>query len=327
MGGWQSMFGVISGRLPNCVTQAAVATYFRVSAFRKLGFRGTHSIQTRQQGEKMQIQILPALSDNYMYLLVDEKSKETAVVDPVEPDTVLRAIKDAGLNLTTVLITHHHWDHAGGNKALLAKAPGLTVLGGDSRYLYIYKSSSLYFSVCLSSIHPVILQVSIQYTLSYFRLVFTTPCHTSGHICYYVTDENQKERIVFTGDTLFLGGCGRFFEGTAEQMFTALIEKLSALPDITKVYSGHEYALQNLAYGEHVEPENQYIKDKIQWCRAQRESVPPIPTVPSTIAEEKLINPFMRVQKPAVQAHAKSTDDIEVMRALRTEKDNFKSKK
>jgi len=261
----------------------------------------------------MQVRVLPALSDNYMYLLVDKQTKEAAIVDPVDPDSVLKAVKEEGVNLTTVLTTHHHWDHAGGNKGLLEKAAGLTVLGGDTRIDGVTRLVGHDDEASLGSL-------SIK--------CLATPCHTTGHICYYITDAQSGEKIVFTGDTLFLGGCGRFFEGTAEQMYAALVEKLGSLPDETKVYCGHEYSLQNLAYGEHVEPANQLIKDKIEWCRSKRESSPAEPTVPSTIAEEKLINPFMRVEEASVQAHAKTTgaNGIETMRALRAEKDNFKKK-
>lgn len=305
------MFGTFSGRLPNFVTQAAVATYFRVSALRKVGFRGFHSEQAVDKGINMQVRILPALSDNYMYLLVDEKTMDAAVVDPVEPDTVLRAVEEHGVKLTTILTTHHHWDHAGGNKALLDKCSGLRVLGGDDRIDGVTQ----------------LVQHGDEITLGGLKIqCLATPCHTTGHICFYVTDSEKNEKIVFTGDTLFLGGCGRFFEGTAEQMYSALVEKLGALPPDTKVYCGHEYSLQNLGFGAHVEPGNQEIHDKISWCRTKRELAVPEPTVPSTIEEEKRINPFMRVEEASVQAHTKTTGGVETMRALRAEKDNFKSK-
>jgi hydroxyacylglutathione hydrolase len=128
---------------------------------------------------------------------------------------------------------------------------------------------------------------------------------------------------VFTGDTLFLGGCGRFFEGTAEQMYSALVEKLSKLDDDTKVFCGHEYSLQNLKYGNHVEPDNVTIQEKIEWSKAKREAGEP--TVPSTIAEEKLINPFMRVCVESVQKFAKTPGDaIQTMNVIRKIKDTFK---
>jgi len=258
----------------------------------------------------MKIRILPALSDNYMYLLMDETTKQAAIVDPVEPDTVLRAVEEEGVKLTTLLTTHHHWDHAGGNKSLIDKVSGLTTVGGDDR------------------IEGVISPVKHGDELKVGSLNITclaTPCHTSGHICYYVVhpDNEQGEKAVFTGDTLFLGGCGRFFEGTAEQMYSALVTILGSLPDETKVYCGHEYTLQNLAFGAHVEPNNKAIRDKIAWSKAKREK--PEPTVPSLISEEKLINPFMRVHEKSVQDHAKKTDPIETMRAIRKEKDNFKA--
>lgn len=133
----------------------------------------------------------------------------------------------------------------------------------------------------------------------------------------------RDEKVVFTGDTLFLAGCGRFFEGTAEQMYAALIEKLSALPDETSVYCGHEYSLQNLKFANHVEPENADILSKIEWSKAKREANEP--TVPSTIAEEKQINPFMRVCTEAVQQFAKTSGDaIETMSVIRKIKDSFK---
>jgi len=143
-----------------------------------------------------------------------------------------------------------------------------------------------------------------------------------GHICYYVQSP-AGEKAVFTGDTLFLGGCGRFFEGTADQMYSALIEKLGKLPDETKVFCGHEYSLQNLKFGNHVEPNNVDIQNKIEWSKTKREAGEP--TVPSTIAEEKLINPFMRVEVEAVQAFAKTIGDpIATMTQIRKVKDTYK---
>jgi hydroxyacylglutathione hydrolase len=144
-----------------------------------------------------------------------------------------------------------------------------------------------------------------------------------GHICYFVTTPASDEKVVFTGDTLFLSGCGRFFEGTADQMYSALVEKLSKLPDDTQVYCGHEYSLQNLKYANHVEPNNETISAKIEWCKAKRAAGEP--TVPSTIAEEKIINPFMRVDSEVVQKFANTLGDpIQTMTVIRKIKDTFK---
>jgi len=309
MGGFSSLFSVISKTLPLSFTQRATALYFKASALRDVGVRGFHSKQKLVIVASMRIRILPALSDNYMYLLVDEDTNEAAIVDPVHPDSVIKAVADENVNLTTVLTTHHHWDHAGGNKELISKVSGLHVIGGDSRIDGVTRMVK----------HGDELKVGGLNVKCFF-----TPCHTTGHICYYVT--HGEERVVFTGDTLFLGGCGRFFEGTAEQMHEALVNILGVLPPDTKVFCGHEYSLQNLGFAAHVEPDNQYTKGKISWCKEQRSMTPAQPTVPSTIAEELLINPFMRVNQASVQTHTGQTDAVETMRALRAEKDNYKGK-
>ncbi|XP_049817584.1 hydroxyacylglutathione hydrolase, mitochondrial isoform X2 [Aethina tumida] len=279
-----------------------------VNALWSNGFRGNHSLSTVVQFENMKVQVLPALTDNYMYLIIDENTKQAAIVDPVAPDTVLKAVKDAGVNLTKVLTTHHHWDHAGGNEELVKKSDkALQVFGGDDRIGALTNKVKHGDKFTIGDIN-----VECLYT----------PCHTTGHICYYVTHSNETP-AVFTGDTLFIGGCGRFFEGTAEQMYSALIEKLGNLPGNTHVFCGHEYTLQNLKYGQHVEGNNENIIKKIEWAKQKRAEG--VPTVPSTIDEEKQINPFMRVSVTSVQKHANCGDPISTMQAIRKEKDNFKS--
>ncbi|XP_013199925.1 hydroxyacylglutathione hydrolase, mitochondrial [Amyelois transitella] len=291
--------------LPFGLSQQITKLYFRALAFNQ---RGTHSYQEHHQYKKMEVKILPALQDNYMYLIIDKATKETAVVDPVEPTSVLQAVQDQGLKLTTVLTTHHHWDHAGGNEDLVKLYPGLTVYGGDNRIGALTKLVKHNDGFNLGNLNV--------------KCLFT-PCHTSGHICYFVTaPEEGEDAAVFTGDTLFLGGCGRFFEGTAEQMYKALINILSSLPDHTKVFCGHEYTLQNLKFAAHVEPDNEEVAKKIDWSLARRNEGRP--TVPSTIGEEKLYNPFMRVTETSVMQHAQRADAIETMKAIRLEKDNFK---
>lgn len=255
----------------------------------------------------MKVQIIPALQDNYMYLIIDEASQEAAIVDPVDPEGVASAVQQHNVNLTKVLTTHHHWDHAGGNTKLCKKFSNLQVYGGDNR------------------IEALTCKVKHDDTFNIGGLkvrCLATPCHTTGHVCYYITGD-QDPPAVFTGDTLFAGGCGRFFEGTAEQMYNALIEILGSLPSQTKVYCGHEYTESNLKFGKHVEPGNEAILQKIELVRAQREKH--CPTVPTTIKEEKLTNPFMRVHEQSVMDHAKQTDPILTMSSLRKEKDNFKA--
>ncbi|XP_074035995.1 hydroxyacylglutathione hydrolase tenzing norgay isoform X2 [Leptinotarsa decemlineata] len=256
----------------------------------------------------MKVTILPALSDNYMYLITDENTKQAAVVDPVEPDTVLAAVKAEGVNLTKVLTTHHHWDHAGGNEELVKKSAGaLQVFGGDKRIGALTNEVKHGDKFSIGEINVECL---------------FTPCHTTGHICYYLTAPGQTP-AVFTGDTLFIAGCGRFFEGTAEQMYSALVEKLSNLPDSTRVFCGHEYTQNNLKFARHVEKENPDILQKIEWADEKRKKG--LPTVPSTIGEEKKYNPFMRVMMGTIQSHTSCSDPISTMQAIRREKDNFKS--
>ncbi|GAB0097246.1 Hydroxyacylglutathione hydrolase [Sergentomyia squamirostris] len=294
--------------LPNSLSQAVVKSYFTVQTWRTVGFRGSHSIPDFTKLTTMDVKILPALQDNYMYLIIDKATKNAAIVDPVDPDSVLAAVDEEKVNLVKVLTTHHHWDHAGGNEKLVkdfTKNP-LEVYGGDDRIGALTKKVVDGDTFKIGSLNV--------------RCIFT-PCHTTGHICYYI--QSEQEGVVFTGDTLFSAGCGRFFEGTPDQMYTALIDKLSTLPDSTKVFCGHEYTASNLKYAHHVEPENPDVEQRIQWTKERRDGK--LPTVPSTIGEEKAFNPFMRVNEKSVQEHAKATDGVSTMGFLRREKDNFKA--
>ena len=254
----------------------------------------------------MKVKIIPALDDNYMYLIIDPSTKDAAVVDPVEPQKVLKAVSDEGVNLTSVLTTHHHWDHAGGNAELVQLKSGLKVYGGDVNTAALTKQVEHSDEINIGSLHVTCL---------------LTPCHTRGHVCYFVEDKSGGSPAVFTGDTLFSAGCGKFFEGTAEQMYVALVKILGALPANTQVYCGHEYTANNLLYAVHVEPENKDVLEKLEWAKGKKASGEP--TVPSTIADEKTFNPFMRVHEASVQKHTGTHDPVMVMEALRNEKNHF----
>ncbi|XP_037376781.1 hydroxyacylglutathione hydrolase, mitochondrial-like isoform X1 [Talpa occidentalis] len=257
----------------------------------------------------MKVELLPALTDNYMYLIIDTDSREAAVVDPVQPQKVVETVRKQGVKLTTVLTTHHHWDHAGGNEKLVKLEPGLKVYGGDDRIGALTHKAT----------HLLTLQVG---SLSVKCL--STPCHTSGHICYLVSKPGSAEPpAVFTGDTLFVAGCGKFYEGTADQMHKALLEVLGRLPPDTRVYCGHEYTVSNLQFARHVEPNNSAVREKLAWAK-EKHGVGE-PTVPSTIAEEFTYNPFMRVREKTVQQHAGESDPVAAMRSIRSEKDRFKA--
>lgn len=265
-------------------------------------------VQPNKIISKMRVIHVPALSDNYMYLLVDEKSNICAAIDPVEPKKLLQKVQEQNLHLVAVLTTHHHWDHAGGNKELASLIPGITIYGGDDRIDCLTKKVSHNDVFSLGS-----LQV---------RCLFT-PCHTSGHFCYFVTDETSSEDpIVFTGDTMFVGGCGRFFEGNAEQMYHALVKVLGSLPPQTLVYCGHEYTCQNLMFASIVEPSNEFVKKKLCWAQDRTNSG--YPTIPSTIADEFQTNPFMRVDESSVQCFAGTSNPILAMKIIRQKKDSFR---
>ncbi|KAI8436127.1 hypothetical protein MSG28_004227 [Choristoneura fumiferana] len=279
------MLARLVNSLPLGLSQQITKLYFQALVRNQ---KGAHSLVEHHQYKAMDVKILPALQDNYMYLIVDKATKEAAIVDPVDPQSVLQAVKDHGVKLTTVMTTHHHWDHAGGNDDLVKLHPNLVVYGGDDRI------GALTNKVAHNSKFNIG-NLNVQ--------CLFTPCHTAGHICYFVTAPE---------------------EGNDPAMYQALIGILSALPDHTKVFCGHEYTLQNLTFALHVEPENNAAKEKYQWSEARR--LEGKPTVPSTIAEEKLYNPFMRVTDPVVMKHAKKNDAIETMKTIRLEKDNFKGK-
>nr|CDS34423.1 hydroxyacylglutathione hydrolase [Hymenolepis microstoma] len=256
----------------------------------------------------MRVLTIPALSDNYMYLLVDEKTNQCAAVDPVEPKKLLSKVEKNDLILACVLTTHHHWDHAGGNNELLNLiSTPVRVYGGGS------------------SIEAVTNQVSHGETINLGKDItitcLHTPCHTKDHICYYATTSDQSDGCVFTGDTLFLGGCGRFFEGTAEQMYHALIEILGKLPGSTKVYCGHEYTVKNFEFAKTVDSENKALLERMDVITKMRKDGKF--TVPGTMREELDTNPFMRVTDPGLQSRVQAIDAIDAMRVVRQMKDRF----
>ncbi|CEP07429.1 hypothetical protein [Parasitella parasitica] len=259
--------------------------------------------QTRSYFTSMIIKPVQCLKDNYSYILLDQTSKQAAFVDPVEPQKVLKALEDyPDYKLSMILTTHHHWDHAGGNLKLLNQFP-ITCYGGSDKVEgvgHILKDND-----------------TVQLGDLTIKALSTTG-HTMDHICYYI--EHGQDRAVFTGDCLFSSGCGRFFEGTPVDMWKAL-SKLLSLPDDTKVYFGHEYTVSNLKFAQHVEKDNQDIEKKLEWANQVG------CTTPSTVANEKLTNPFMRVNLPAVSrliiTDASNASVTDVLGKLRKMKDSF----
>ncbi|KZV84079.1 hydroxyacylglutathione hydrolase [Exidia glandulosa HHB12029] len=245
-----------------------------------------------------------ARSDNYMYIIAAGGGKAVAV-DPYDVPKIKAAADKEGLSFSAVLTTHHHFDHAGGNKKFLETFLGTPVYGGSKE------------------VEALTNEVKDGSTLSIGDLEIQclhTPCHTQDSICYFVHDKtNPSEKAVFTGDTLFTGGCGRFFEGTAAEMHAALT-KLGGLPDDTLLYNGHEYTAGNLAFGRHVDPQNAGIA-KLK-ALVDKEQVT---AGKSTIGDEKEWNVFMRLDSKPVQSATGETDTTKIMNKLRDMKNNFKA--
>ncbi|KAK3230486.1 hypothetical protein Dsin_002367 [Dipteronia sinensis] len=257
----------------------------------------------------MKIFHVPCLEDNYSYLIIDESSKEAAIVDPVEPEKVLEAAKQHGVDLKIILTTHDHWDHAGGNEKMKEMVPGIKVYGGSLDNV----------KGCTDKVENGD-KISLGANVNILSL--HTPCHTKGHISYYVTGKDGEDPAVFTGDTLFIAGCGKFAEGTAEQMYQSLCVTLSSLPKPTHVYCGHEYTVKNLQFALTVEPDNTKIQQKLSWAQQQRQAG--LPTIPSTIEEEMETNPFIRVDLPELQKLVGFHDPSEALREIRQRKDNWR---
>jgi hydroxyacylglutathione hydrolase len=255
----------------------------------------------------MEVIAIPQLSDNYAYLVIDPETREAGIVDCAEVAPILDVVDRKKVELTAILPTHHHFDHVGGNEDLLAARPGLTVYGWDDRVPGLTQRVRHGDHVQVGKLDAEVLSI---------------PAHTTGHIAYYF----EKDGVVFTGDTLFAGGCGRLFEGDAAMMIASL-EKLRNLPDDTKVYFGHEYTVKNLDFALTLEPENQALRAKRDW--AAETTGDGGFTTPTTIASEKQTNPFFRWESSELRATLAGRfpklpmDDVSVFAKTRELKDNY----
>lgn len=259
-----------------------------------------------------QVVLIPTLADNYAYLLIDRLTKTAACVDPAEPEKVIAAAEKHGVTLRTCLCTHKHLDHSGGNMRLKELIPSIEIVGSAYE-----DTPGRTKAVCDGDTFRIgDLQVKVLHA----------PCHTSGHILYYMESRSDvnSSPIIFTGDTLFLGGCGRFFEGDAAQMHEALIKKIGSLAAETLVYCGHEYSVSNLEFAASIDPHNAALQNKLEWAKRQRANGRA--TIPSSIGEEKAYNPFMRVDKTEIQkaVGAPPGDAVQTMHILRERKNVFR---
>lgn len=247
---------------------------------------------------------IPAFKDNYIWLL--RQGASAVAVDPGDAQPVLDALNDAGLNLTAILVTHHHADHQGGVGALVARY-GAAVFGPAAESI----TGLTHPLRGGETIRPAGLDAAFD--------VLAVPGHTLGHLAYY------RPGLLLCGDTLFGAGCGRLFEGSPRQM-AASLARLAALPGDTAVYCAHEYTEANLRFARAVEPGNREVQRRADEVAAQRAQG--LPTVPTTLAVERATNPFLRCGEPAVIAAARrrapdAADAVAVFAALREWKDVF----
>ncbi|KAF5928229.1 hydroxyacylglutathione hydrolase-like protein isoform X1 [Diceros bicornis minor] len=255
----------------------------------------------------MKVKVIPVLEDNYMYLVIEEHTREAVAVDVAVPKRLLEIVGREGVSLTTVLTTHHHWDHSRGNAELARLRPGLAVLGADERICALTRRLAHGEELRFGAIHVRCL---------------LTPGHTTGHMSYFLWEnECLDPPAVFSGDALSVAGCGSRLESTAQQMYQSLAETLGTLPPETKVFCGHEHTLANLEFAQKVEPCNDHVRAKLSWAKKRDED--DVPTVPSTLGEELLYNPFLRVAEEAVREFTGKAAPAEVLEVLCRERASF----
>jgi len=290
-------------------------------------FKAAHSVADRLHDYgSFIVATVPFLSDNYAYLIVDVQTGYTAAVDPADEDKVMSAFasltpssqhwRNAGIlsrvqsppKLHTILTTHKHADHSGGNAALMEKFPELHVLIGEN------DTNCASTRKCRGG--------EVYHLGSTPITVLDTPCHTSGHVSYHVKAA-EGAGAVFTGDTLFVGGVGKFFEGSAGEMYKSLYEVLCRLPPATAVFCGHEYTHSNLVFALSVEPGNVALQRKMEWVMEQRKDSHT--TMPSSLEDEQAVNPFLRVTSPQIQKATGSSDPVTTLGRLREMKNNFRA--
>lgn len=256
---------------------------------------------------------LPAFADNYIWMLHD--GRHAIVVDPGESAPVLAALDDRHLVLAAILVTHHHADHVGGIEGLRHRLQG-PVYGPRRERI------PEPFVPLDDGDHVEVLGQRFE--------VIDVPGHTAGHIAYFRAadpdDADSTAPLLFCGDTLFSGGCGRLFEGTPAQMHHSL-SRLAALPGDARVCCAHEYTLSNLKFARAVEPGNAELLAYTAWCEGQRAEG--VPTLPSSVTREREVNPFLRCTEPAVarsalQHGAAGAAAVDVLAALRLWKNEFR---
>ena len=253
----------------------------------------------------LEINIIDAFSDNYIYLIRNEAKNITTVVDPGESTPVIEFLKARDWHLDEIVNTHHHHDHIGGNDKLLR----------------IYKPKligPIYDKNRISNIDVLVSDNDFINVAGVKTKVIHTPGHTLGHVCFYMAGE----KCLFSGDTMFHLGCGRVFEGSMDQMWSSLL-KLRSLPNDTLVYCGHEYTSSNAKFAKHIDPDNQLLKKTYLKIKNKRDKN--LPTIPFELGKQKFINPFLRADDQALinSMGINTSNPNETFRNMRLQKDNF----
>ena len=251
------------------------------------------------------VDIIPCLSDNYSYVISDTSKKLVGVIDPSEFTAVEKFISKKYNKLDFIFNTHHHFDHIGGNQLLKAKY-GSKIVGSK-----IDQNKIPGIEILLND------SDNFEFGNTVFKIIFV-PGHTEGHICFY----SEKDKMIFTGDTLFSLGCGRIFEGTCSQMF-ASINKIKNLPKETKIFCGHEYTKKNLNFCLKIEKNNKFLKQKETWVNSRLSKN--LPTIPATLEDELRTNIFLRCDNDDVKNAIKlnSAPEEVIFKKLRNLKDDF----
>mmetsp|Transcript_294 Transcript_294/g.484 ORF Transcript_294/g.484 Transcript_294/m.484 type:complete len:326 (-) Transcript_294:119-1096(-) len=245
----------------------------------------------------------PGTDDNLAYFIIDRSTSECAVVDPAvcEPPIIKRykELKQQypNLKLTSVLTTHKHYDHSAGNGEMRQKFKDIKVYGGKADNIKAYLNANQFTDEVVEG--DIIQLGATKIT------IYDVPCHTKGHVLYYLTDAKLKFPGLVTGDTLFVGGVGHFFEGTADAMLANFKKIATKFSKDTKLYVGHEYAVSNLEYGAFIEPENVALKERFEFAKTQKKNDPLWYVIESTVGQELESNVFMRTSQKTVVENVK----------------------